>query len=401
MTKPTPQAPRGRPLPAVAARVDTALSRLSVQIDWLRYLSPRHNDQLWSTFRDSGYKSVPELEYHPPEFDPMAVRKKLLALPINAIELPAVEALLVEKQHELDRQLELIRLRNTPGFHSISDELFGSPTAWLLALAQRILHKTPCEQPATDNADCAEVLAAAQQELAFYRAINSDFDAQVCVDADLNSELMVANGQLHIAASIQVPRGRIAALLAHEVGTHVITWFNGRQQPLQQLACGLAHYDPLQEGLGVVAEYLAGQLSAERLRELAARVVAAQLALLDRSIADIYACLHEQHAIPAHPAFDVAVRACRGGGLTKDIVYLRGLHELLDYLRQGGDLNTLHRGKLALRQLPILDALQAQEYVLPPRLLPRHLSDPEAKQRLARLITLPTEEVFQPFEEVP
>jgi hypothetical protein len=55
----------------------------------------------------------------------------------------------------------------------------------------------------------------------------------------------------------------------------VLTYYNGRAQPLRQLYTGLAGYDELQEGLAVLAEYLADGLDASRMRVLAARVVAA------------------------------------------------------------------------------------------------------------------------------
>jgi hypothetical protein len=50
--------------------------------------------------------------------------------------------------------------------------------------------------------------------------------------------------------------------MQHEVGTHVLTHHNGLAQPLTQLASGLAGYEELQEGIAVLAEYLAGGLSA-------------------------------------------------------------------------------------------------------------------------------------------
>ena len=50
---------------------------------------------------------------------------------------------------------------------------------------------------------------------------------------------MVSNGNLLIGKRLQIPESRVEALIQHEVGTHVLTYVNGRNQPFQQLYCGL------------------------------------------------------------------------------------------------------------------------------------------------------------------
>ena len=70
------------------------------------------------------------------------------------------------------------------------------------------------------------------------------------------------------------------ALLQHEIGTHVLTYYNGKGQPFRQLYAGLSGYEALQEGIAVLSEYLVGGLCGNRLRLLAARVVAVR-AMLD------------------------------------------------------------------------------------------------------------------------
>ena len=47
-----------------------------------------------------------------------------------------------------------------------------------------------------------------------------------------------------------------------------------------------------------------------------------------------------------------ALRVYRGGGLTKDAIYLRGLRDLLAYLSAGHDLEPLYVGKIALEHVP-------------------------------------------------
>ena len=387
-------------LPPIAAEVDQQLAAIDEQISWLHSLSPIHNARLWREFKASGHRQRPHFEYLPDKVDYKALRQKLFELPISDIELPAVEALLAEKQRELDRQMELVRLRDTAGFVSASIDLFGTATAGLLATAKEIMATAPVEPPKPNDAGLTEFKAAAEAEFDYYREQAATFAAEIIVEDDLNSMLMVSNGNLHIAADIHIPESRIDALIQHEVGTHVVTRHNGANQPLRQLACGLAHYDALQEGLGVLSEYLAGNLPAQRLRIIAARVIATDMAIHDRHVPDIYAVLTEQYSMVPEDAFDVAVRAMRGGGLTKDVAYLDGLSQLHAYLVADGEFEILFMGKFAMPQMPVLEELLAEGWLQPPELLPRYLNDDAARQRLDRCRRASVAQLFQTENDV-
>ena len=202
-------------------------------------------------------------------------------------------------------------------------------------------------------------------------------------------------GNFHVAYDYRTSRHRVGPLIAHEIGTHAVTRHNGQQQPLHTLAGGLSDYDVLQEGLAVLAEYLAGYLPPDRLRLLAARVVAAHMAVEERKGPEIYSCLVDDHQIRSKEAFDTAVRAKRGGGLTKDALYLKGLAELLAYLHHDGEFDILFLGKFALKQLPSLKKLIGEGILHPPELLPAYCRDDGAVQRLARARNLPLEALYQ------
>jgi uncharacterized protein (TIGR02421 family) len=390
----TAAAPDLRALPPVAARVDAELARMDRRIDWLLALSPLGNDAMWDLFEASGRREEPPLRYPDLDLDLRAARRRLLELPVEDIESPLLSGLLAEKQRELDRQIELVRLRGTDGFVGASLELFGGVEPSLHDLAGEILRRVPAHSPLPADAGIDEVVSAVERELAWYRGRCPGFDCEVVVDSDLNSLMMVSHGTFYIDAEIRIPRARIQPLLQHEIGTHVVTRHNGSRQPLRQLEVGLAHYDPLQEGLGVLAEYLAGYLPGARLRVLAARVLACEMAIRGERVPAIFDVLHHSHGLPTDDAFDVAVRARRGGGLTKDAVYLDGLRELVRHLADGGALEPLFRGKFALAHLPVLDRLQDEGWLAPPELMPRYTHAPGFGERLARMRRVPVEAFF-------
>jgi len=387
--------PVARPLPPVAAHVDDALAALDARLDWLLALSPLDSVGLWNAFESSGRTLEPALRYVDLETDLPATRRALDALPVDGIESSALQTLLTEKQRELGRMIDLVEQRDGPGFVDASVALFGAVEPELLALAERILATVGSGEPLPADCGIDEVRSQVDDEIAWYRAQAPDFHVDVVVDTDISSMLMVSHGTFYIDGNIRLPRARVQPLIQHEIGTHVVTRHNGRQQALRQLEVGLAHYDPMQEGLGVLGEFLAGYLPGERLRILAARVVATSMAADGEGLPAIFACLHETHDLPTDDAFDVAVRARRGGGLTKDAVYLRGLRDLLAYLHAGGEFDALFLGKFALPQLELLDALVDDGWIVPPALLPRYAAQDDFRSRLDACRRTPVEHLFQ------
>jgi hypothetical protein len=79
------------------------------------------------------------------------------------------------------------------------------------------------------------------------------------------------------------------------------------------------------------------------------------------------------------------MRVYRGGGLTKDAVYLRGLHEILGYFQRGGEIEPLFVGKIAPDHVPLIRELRLREVLSPPPLRPRYMEDPHTARRLQRL----------------
>ncbi|WP_373491164.1 tyrosine/phenylalanine carboxypeptidase domain-containing protein [Parasphingorhabdus sp.] len=388
-------------LSPVEAQVDEELAKMDSQIDWLTRLTPVNINAIKSAFVASGYRDMPDSEYGEGlSNDAPVMRRQLFALPIDQIENPLIEALLIEKQRELDRQIELVRMRDRDGFILASVDLFGSVDEHLLDQAHDIMAQVPAKGADEADRDANAVAHVARKATAFYATQNSDFACDVIIDPNPGTALYTCFGNLHIATDYCVPASRINPLIQHEIGTHVVTRHNGRCQPLHTLAGGLSDYDELQEGLAVMAEYLAGYLPADRLRILAARVIAAHMAVEESSGADIYACLTEEFHIGADMAFDTALRAKRGGGLTKDALYLKGLSELLAYLQHDGDMEILFLGKFALKQLHSLEKLLEQGIIHPPDIIPSFLTDADARKRLQRVRSLPLHALYQESPEI-
>jgi uncharacterized protein (TIGR02421 family) len=354
-------------------KVDSILSSLDSKINWLEMVSPTKNHQRWVDFKKNNFKNAMPLTYKDINVDLDGISKELDSLDFSKIKNSIIASLLHEKKEELDLFVDLIKYRGTDGFLTTSIHLFGGTQPTLLNLAHDILKKVPLENKKEDMSSVLEFVDFAQNVRESYKKENCSFDFKINLEKDLNSSLMVNEGHLYISKDMHVPRNRIPSLVAHEVEVHVLTSFNGSMQPLRLLKTGLANYDTLQEGLATFSEYLSGNLSGERLRVLAARVIASEQAIKGESIESIFAHLIEEHNIEKVESFDIAVRAKRGGGLTKDAVYLEGLRQVHAYSKTEDDLSSLFLGKFSLNQRDMLDKLVADNILISPMITPHFL----------------------------
>jgi hypothetical protein len=131
----------------------------------------------------------------------------------------------------------------------------------------------------------------------------------------------------------------------------------------------------------VLAEYLCDGLSARRLKLLAARVVAVHALVQGASFVDCFRLLTKDLGYTPRKAFTIAARVYRGGGLTKDAAYLRGLDFLLEHLRRSpAHLDLLYTGKFGARHIRLIEDLHHRGVLHAP-VLPRFL-DARARERV-------------------
>ena len=368
--------------------VDRRLAEVSDSFDSLLQVTPVNAAEAWREFQRRRFEREPAFRYRPLPVDPITLKRRLYDAPVERVEDPALLQLLREKQDELDHRITLLTDINTARFVHGSIQLYGGVDEALSQLALSILDRIPSrtrDDTKSGHLSAAEFADRARDEIKLYRHQWPEMDAQVQVRDDIASGLMVSRGTLLVSANGRIPARRAEALLQHEVGTHLVTYYNGRAQPFHQLYAGLAGYDSLQEGLAVLAEYLVGGLSRPRLRLLAARVVAALQMLKGASFVETYRELDRTYDFDHRTAFTVTMRIYRGGGLTKDAVYLKGLVQLMEYLGKGGELDPLFCGKIAINHIPIIRELRWRQVLRPDPLRPRYLDMPEVADRLNRV----------------
>jgi uncharacterized protein (TIGR02421 family) len=369
---------------APALDIDAGLSEIERRVDLLLNLTPVNAAEAWADFERSDFGTAPTLRLRPLAFEPDLVRRDLYDLEVEAVTDPALHALFRAKRDEIARQVTALEDRDTTRFVYASLQLYGGVPPPLVSAAEELLELIPGQAPSTRSVTAGVFAEAAREEVERYRARYPEFPSHVEVRDDI-SELMVSFGRLLIPEAATIRADRVEALLHHEVGTHVVTYENGARQPLSVFTIGLPGYDETQEGLAVLAEYLTGGLDPRRLRVLAARVVAIAAMLDGAEFLEIFESLRNDRGIPARTAWSVAIRVVVGGGSVKDAIYLRGITRLLDLLAEGGSLDALFVGKLALDHIPLVQDLLDRHVLEEPWVRPRWLDVPGAQERLDRL----------------
>ncbi|WP_299818460.1 tyrosine/phenylalanine carboxypeptidase domain-containing protein [uncultured Pontibacter sp.] len=370
----------------IAWRIDKQLTSISDQFRFLLLVTPVNNNEAWEEFRKSGFEKTPTFHYRLMPVDTDKLKRDLYNIPIEKVDDPTLAFLFRDKRHELDKMITMLSDRSTPDFLYSSMQLYGGVDSQLLKVAEGILAAIPAPTRHTDIEliPVPEFAAMAEQEIAYLKNQYAGVDSGVDVRDDIVG-LIVSEGRLNVGTDAKIPRHRAQALIQHEVGTHILTYYNGKAQPLQQLYIGSPGYEELQEGLAVLSEWLVGGLDQDRMRILAARVVAVYHLTKGCSFTDNFRRLKDEHHFTDEAAWDITMRVHRGGGLTKDAVYLRGLVHLLEYLKQGKELEPLLIGKIRQDYIPIVQELIYRNVLRPVPLKPRYLLDSGVQPKLEQL----------------
>lgn len=364
--------------------IDAALTAIERELGLLLNLTPVNSGEAWLDFEKSGFTAVPTLRSRPLGFNADLLLRRLYDLEIERVEDESLHGLLTEKRDEIGRMIRLLEDRDTSRFVYESLQLFGEVGDQLVQDALELLRLINPDAPRDSRVGATAFAEAAEAELEYYRRRYPGFAAELEVRSDI-SDLMVAHGRFLIPSNIALRAGRVDPLIQHEIGTHVVTYENGKKQPLKLLTVGLPGYDETQEGLAVLAEFVTGGLDPQRLRLLAARVVAIDRMLEGAGFLDIFEELRQSYSFPPRVAWGITVRVARSGGLTKDVIYLRGIARVLEFVSEWKTIEPLLLGKLSLDHVPLVEDLKDRGILRPVWITPRWAEGPDADERLARV----------------
>jgi uncharacterized protein (TIGR02421 family) len=365
---------------------DSEFYNITKTINILNAVNPTNFDQQKRAFFDSHFSIEPEFTYEGSKLDVFATKRRLLNLPLEKV---VDEDLTNIYSDTIDSYLDKVDQFNSIGTHDfIYDSLryFGEPTQKDIGNAKFILHL-----PGNLNEENEEILAFEEiKKILIQFAENNNLPYNLRVEENMIANALVSGNTIKLNKNAKLSVSDTNALAHHEMGVHLVTTLNARQQPLRILEIGNPLNTMTQEGLAILSEYLSDNLTIKRLKILALRVVAVQSMIKEKSFRKSFSLLKEEYGASNDIAFSVCSRIYRGGGFVKDYLYMQGFHKMLNAYENEPNFNLLFAGKTSVDYLPQISRLIDRGILHKPQYVSNIFQNPtslsEIKQYIAHAI---------------
>lgn len=352
--------------------IDNTIDALVKQIELLSFVNPINIEEEKTRFFSSKYLTEPIFKYPKINFDKFKLHQKLFTIPLELIEDEQIRNLYEDIIYSYSGLIQCIEtIGSGKKFYYNSLHCFGTPTEIDVENAKFILH---FEDEDKDAVAFQPKYNVAETE-ALFRTYSKQYDFSYTIKQSnkLSAIAMVINHlkTLVLNTNHTFSENEIAILTSHEIGVHMVTTMNGLLHPLKIFAHGFPNNEETQEGLAVFSEYMSDSLTVTRLKELAYRVIAVNSLAKGYTFSKTFRLLHNQYDLDRETAYYITVRAHRGGGFTKDYLYLTGLKKVYNYYHAGKDLSLLLTGKVTLEYKDYIDSLIKKGLAVPPK----HITD--------------------------
>ena len=329
--------------------IDHKIDELVKKIEMLNYVNPNNIETEKAKFFNSKYLTDPKFTYPKRDFDKFSLHKEFFALKIDDIEDERLRDFYEDIIYFYSGLIQCIEtIGKGKRFYYNSLRSFGTPTENDVENAKFILHFDSEDE----NDSLFQPKYSASESHQFFRKYsrNYDFSYEIKNSSTMGAIAMVSNTAqaLVLNENHTFSQNEINILTNHEIGVHMVTTMNGMLHPLKIFSHGFPNNEETQEGLAVFSEYMSGNLTIKRLKELAYRVLAVDSLAKGYDFSRTFRLLHNGCDLDREQAFYITVRAHRGGGFTKDYLYLTGLKKIYNYHSEGKDLSLLLTGKVSL-----------------------------------------------------
>ncbi|GAC18422.1 flavohemoglobin expression-modulating QEGLA motif protein [Paraglaciecola arctica] len=360
--------------------------RILTHVEW-------HRDVKRQFFADK-CKELPKVTY--PDFDPastLSAVRDARALIGNSDVDKWLESIAVK----LEYSALMMASTGSNKFYEFSEKLYGKPTnpfvdgkSTPLGLAESFDKQISSYASYDIGAPapvCYLASGIAEQMREAVIKMFGDEAPQVEIVDELSANALASPKLIRIRKTACFTDLDAQQLINHEAHIHVATSINGLNQPhLKILAAGHPGTTKTQEGLAVFSEYITNSIDLDRLRRLADRIIAIQMAIEGADFLQVYHYFLERIGSESQ-AYENSRRVFRGGVLTggapftKDGVYLEGLirvHNFLKAIAANGRadcLKLLFCGKLDIEDMPVIYKLEKMGLCKAPKYLPPWVKD--------------------------
>lgn len=328
-------------------KIDRELFRLVKDFELLKFVNPINVEEEKRKFFESKCTENPDFRYKPININAFEMKRKLHRLEVERINDVNIQHMYESVINSYVDKIDLLASLGTDRFLYNSLRYFGEPNQQDINNANYLLHL-----PEIEDESLREPQLHAKDAVQMFRESFKQygFEGKIELSKDLVADAMVLNQQrkVLIKKTAKFRPKELRFLVHHEIGVHMVTTMNSIKQPLKIFSAGLPINTLTQEGLAVLSEYLSGNTTLKRLKELGLRVIALEMLVKGADFKKTYRHLVNERQMDVEEAFYLVTRAYRGGGFTKDYLYLRGFRDVYKFWKDGNDLSPLLIGKTSL-----------------------------------------------------
>lgn len=348
-------------------KLDKQLYALCKDVETLNFINPINISSERKRFMKMRSDYVPDFRYRQLNIDPYEFRESLYKLPITDIDDADIQQLYRHIVDNLATKIDLLTTIGSEDFVYNSLRYYGEPSSKDIANAKFLLHAPAIEDEEEVN------FINADDAVKYFREKADEWGIKCKIETSskLVAKAMVNNAksQLLVNKEARFSRVELKAFAYHELGIHMMTTINAKNQPLKVFSLGLVGNTHTQEGLAIFSEYCSGNLTLNRLKTLAMRVIAVNLMLVQNSFQKTYQTLTTDYDLEKAQAFTLATRVYRGGGFTKDYLYLRGFTDILSLYHNKQSMENLLVGKTGLLDLATINEMVSRGLLSQPESL--------------------------------
>jgi uncharacterized protein (TIGR02421 family) len=343
--------------------VDKQLVALCKNVETLNFINPINIASERKKFLSGKNTGSPDFHYKQLNIDPYHFREQLYKLPVNDIMDADIQQLYRHTIDNLANKIDLLTSIGTDDFVYNSLRYYGEPNRQDIANAEFILRAPEIEGEFEESIHNADYAVEYYKEQASHWKLNCKIEksSRLVAKAMVNNEkrLLLINKDATFTSS------ELKAYAFHELGIHMLTTINAKESQLKVFSIGLAGNTHTQEGLAIFSEYCSGNLTLARLKTLALRVIAVKYMLAHGDFSKTYQLLMTNYGVSSANAFTLTTRVYRGGGFTKDHLYLKGFRDILN-ARKTGNIENLLVGKTGLLDFSVISEMIDRSLITKP-----------------------------------
>ena len=328
-------------------KIDNQLYRLLKNFEMLTYINPINVKSEKVRFFKSKFTVNPSFKYKPIKINPYELTKSLHAIDTTKIDDITIRHLYESVVTGCIDKINLLSSIGTDKFLYNSLRYFGRPNKIDIRNAEYVLLLPEIKE---ENIR-AQRFGVDKAKQVFQESFeNYGFKGKIKVDKKSLSTVMVVNSSKTVVLKdgSTFSQNELRYLVEHEIGVHMVTTMNATNNKLKIFSVGLPLNTLTGEGMAVLSEYLSGNFTMNRLRELALRVIAVDLMCNGADFKECFNTLVQDYKIETDSAYNLVTRVYRGGGFTKDYLYLNGFSKLFKFWQEGNDLTPLLVGKTSI-----------------------------------------------------